>query len=204
MKIRVRRQEKERLSAIKRGHELLAAQQVQEASEFLEKAVQRFPGDPEIRVLYASILVIVRPDDATGEAAKAVELGPDEPAVLVRAAHLMLNRGEAETARNYAARANELAQPDFVLRPGLENLSGLLAYFDGNYVLAEEKLRCAFSMEPANRNFIRELAIFLAERERLAEAVSVLDEALEHVRDSRDRDDLGRMRAQMANEVASS
>lgn len=116
----------------------------------------------------------------------------------------MLNRGEPEASRAHAARANELAPPDFVLMGGLDNLNGLLAYFGGNYALAEEGLRSAVNMEPASRKFAKELAVFLAERRRLAEAVSGLDEALEHMKNVRDRDDLGRMRDRMASEIANS
>jgi Flp pilus assembly protein TadD len=201
MNIGSKKKKRKLSAAIQQGRKLLAARKEQEAFAFLDEAVQRFPENGEIRLLYASVLLVIRPDDVAVEAAKAVELDPEEPAILLRAAHLMLNRGELETARAYAARANELARPDFVLMGGLENLNGLLAYFDGNYALAEEKLRSAFSMEPASRNFAKELAVFLAERGRLAEAVSILDEALEHVKDVRDRTDLGRMREQMADEV---
>lgn len=65
--------------------------------------------------------------------------------------------------------------------PGLENFNGFL-----------------------NRSVARELAIFLAERGPFAEAVSVLDEVLEHVKDVKDWENLEHMRARMAREVASS
>jgi len=52
--------------------------------------------------------------------------------------------------------------------------------------------------QPANEHFARELAVFLAERGRLAEAVPVLDEALKHAEET---DGLERMRARMAAEL---
>jgi predicted Zn-dependent protease len=78
---------------------LLATQKKQEAMEFLGEAVQQFPDDPDIRLLYASILLGFSPDKVAAEAARAVELAPDDPVILVRAGHLMLSRREFKTAR---------------------------------------------------------------------------------------------------------
>lgn len=196
MKMRGRKQRKERAAAIERSHKLLAAQQEHEAIEFLEAAVRRFPDDPEIRVLYASILLAVRPGEVAAEAAKAVELGPDDPVILVRAGHLMLDRGDVEGARSCAARANELAPPDFVLISGLMSLNGLLAAHDGEDNLAEEKLRTALESDPAFSSFAVDLAKFLANRGRQAEALEVIDEALDH---TNEKADLKRLRAEIAN-----
>lgn len=201
MRIRDRKQRKERAAAIERGQKLLAARQEREAIEFLGAAVRRFPEDPEIRVLYASILLAVRPDDVAAEAAKAVELGPDNPVILVRAGHLMLGRGDLAGARSCAARANELTQPDFVLMAGLLNLNGLLAAHDGEDHLAEEKLRGAVESDPFFSSFAVDLANFLAKRGRQAEALEVIDDALDH---ARDRADLERLRSEMVEDGASS
>jgi Flp pilus assembly protein TadD len=171
----------------------------QEAFEFLQKAVKEFPDDPEIRLLYATILLAFQTDKVVAEVAKAVELGPDNPAILARAAGLMIGREEIEAARSYAVRARELVPPDFALMAGLENTEGSLAYFDGDYVRAEEKLRSAVARQPENEHFARELAVFLAERGRLEDAIEVLGEALKHVKAD---DELERMRARMAAEVA--
>jgi hypothetical protein len=61
----------------------------------------------------ASILLASRPNDVAAEAAKAVELGPDDPVIQVRAGHLLRGRGEIDTARACGRRARELAGPDF-------------------------------------------------------------------------------------------
>ena len=171
----------------------------QEALKFLEKAINEFPDDPEIRVSYASTLLDIRPGDVAAEAAKAAELAQDDPATLVRAGNLLVHRGDRETARACAARANEVAQPDFVLMSGLVHLDGVLAALDGEDDLAEEKLRSATASDPDNEPWASQLAVFLAERGRLADAVAVIDEALKHVED---KTRLEKMRHRMKKEIA--
>lgn len=119
-----------------------------------------------------------RPDDVAAEALKATELSPDNPRILVRAAHLMLKRGEVESARTAAIRATELAQPDFVLMADLINLNGLLAALDGEHDLAEERLRSAVEAQPDNGPFAIDLARHLAARGRQEEAVETINRAL--------------------------
>jgi Flp pilus assembly protein TadD len=201
VRLRGRKRRKELAAAIARGRELCRSEWDTEALEFLEEAVQRFPEDPEIRVLYAGILLTFRPEDVAAEAAKAVELAPNDPIILVRAGHLLLHRGDREAARSCAARASELASPDFVLREGLDNLTGLLAALAGEDDLAEEKLRAAVDGEPSSEPFARNLAVFLAERGRLQEGAEVLDEALKHIEK---KDEVVRMRDRMAAEAADS
>lgn len=196
-----RRKQKELATDINRGRELRKAGRDQEALDFLEGAVQRFPEDPELRLLYATILLGFRPNDVCAEAAKAAELAPDDPAVLVRAGHLLLGSGDRKAARSCAARANELVQPDFILMAGLDDLNGSLAVLAGEEELAEEKLRSAINREPDNERFVRHLAVFFAERGRLEDGVAVLDEGLKHVEKT---DELERMRSRMASEAAAS
>lgn len=200
MKIR-RRHEGTLSGTIDRGRRLLAARQEQEAFRHLQKAVQRFPADPEVRLLYASILLAFQPDEVAAEATQAVELAPDDPVILVRAAHLLLNRGTIETARFCAARANDLVQPDFVLMSALVNLNGRLAALDGEDDLAEEHLRFAMESEPNYSSFAVELARFLARRDRTPEAIAVLNEALKH---ANDEDHLKRVRSEIETETSAS
>jgi len=202
MKLRSRKEERELNAAIARGRELRKlGRDPEEASEFLSGAVQRFPRDPELRLLHATVLLATRPDGVATEAAKAAELAPDDPGTLVRAGHLLLGRGDREAAQSCAIRAEKCAKPDFALKAGLDNLKGLLAAFQGEDVLAEEMLRAAVVREPNSEPFARNLAVFLAERGRLQEGAEVLDEALKHVEK---KDEIERMRARMAAEAADS
>ncbi|MGN6255346.1 MAG: tetratricopeptide repeat protein [Solirubrobacterales bacterium] len=178
MKIRGRKQKKELAAAIKRARDLRGMEQDEEAREFLQNAIERFPGNAELRLLYATILLMIRPEDVAPEAAKAVELAPDDPAILVRAGHLLLHRGDLEAARSCAARASRLAEPDFVLLSALESLKGRLAALSGEDGIAEEQLRSAAARDPLYSTFAIDLAEFLASRGRREEALEVIDEAL--------------------------
>jgi Flp pilus assembly protein TadD len=201
MNIKGRKQRKELAATIARGRELRKlGRDPEEALEFLKQAVTRFPEDPELRLLCATVLLAIRPDDVTAEASKAAELAPDDPATLVRAGHLLLGSRDREAAQSCAARAGELAKPDFVLMAGLDNLNGLLAAFRGDDDLAEEKLRSAVVREPDNEPFAKNLAVFLAERGRLQEGAEVLDDVLTHVNGT---DGLKLMRDRMAREANS-
>jgi len=195
MNLKGRKRKKELAAAIDRGRKLLVARNYKETLLFLEKAVQRFPDDAELRLLLASILLRFRPDDAASEAAKAVALAPDDPRILVRAGGLMLSRGEIEAARACADRANQIVQPDFVLMSSLLNLYGLLAALGGEDDLAEEKLRSAFARDPMYSMFAVDLANFLASRHRQTEAIAVIDDALVH---AEEKEDLWHLREQLA------
>lgn len=198
---RGRKQKKELSLARERAKELLLAQNDQETLEFLEQAVQKFPDDAEIRLRYATILVAFRPDDVATEAAKAAELGFDDPRILVGAGHRLLFGGNLEAARTCATQASELAQPGFVLTASLANLKGRVAALSGEDDHAENELRAAIEGDPTHAPFASDLAVFLAEHNRLNEAVGVLDETLEH---AEEKDKLERMRARMADEAANS
>jgi Flp pilus assembly protein TadD len=202
MNVRGRKQRKELAATIARGRELRKlGRDPEEALKFLEQGVKRFPEDPELRLLCATVLLAIRPDDVAAEASKAAELAPDDPGTLVRAGHLLLGSRDRKAAEFCAARAGELAKPDFVLMAGLDNLNGILAAFRGEDNLAEEKLRSAVAREPDHEPFVRKLAVFLAERGRLQEGAEVLDEALKHVEK---KDEIERIRDRMAAEAAGS
>lgn len=78
----------------------------------------------------------------------------------------------------YAAQAKELAPSDFLFDAALLNLDGNFAALDGNDELAEERLRLAGEREPSGGMFAVDLAKFLEKRNRRAEALEVIDEAL--------------------------
>jgi Flp pilus assembly protein TadD len=189
-----RKRKKDRAAAISQGRRLFATSQYQETREFLEQAGREFPEDPEIQLLYASILLEFQPDDVASEAAKAIKLAPSDPVILVRAASLLLNRGEVEAARSATTHARELIGSDFVLMSGLVNLEGLLASLDGEDELAEERLREAIEIDPDFSSFAVHLARFLSRRGRQAEAVEIIDDALDQ---AKDKDELQRLRDEL-------
>jgi Flp pilus assembly protein TadD len=189
--------QKKLAAAIHRGRRLLSEERDQENLEFLEEAVQRFPKDAEIRVLYATALLPFRPDEVASEAAKAVELSPDDPVTLLRAGSLMLGRRQLDTARSYLRRARELVGPDFVLMSGLLNEEGVLAVLDGDFPLAEEKLVGAFEGDPESEPFAVDLVKLLATLGRRAEAVEVIDQALPRVKK---KDRLERLREELVGD----
>lgn len=198
MTIKRRKQRKELATAIKRARWLLTDGNNLENYQFLQEAVEQFPTDPELRLLYATILLEFRPKDVASQASKAVHLAPHDPQILVRAAHLMFNRGEVEDARSCAVRASDLAHTDFVLMTDLINIIGLLAAFDEEHGLAEEELRAILRHEPENGSFAVDLARFLKSQDRPAEAIEILDCALAHTKNV---DTLERVRREIARDA---
>lgn len=178
MGLRDRKKRKDAAAASHRGLKLLAERRRQEAYDFLGKAVQQFPDEPEIRMHYATSLLAVRPADAVSETKKAISLDPDEPIRLTRAASLLFSLDEIETARVYATRAKELAEPDFSFFPELINLDGNFAALEGKDELAEQDLREAVEQDPSGETFAVDLAKFLSDRDRQEEALAVIDQAL--------------------------
>lgn len=169
----------------------------QEAREFLEQAIEEFPDDPMLRLHYVPILREIRPDDVAAEAAKAAELGPDDPVVLVRAGQILINEGDREAARSCASRANELMPPDSIFMADLDNLNGRVAARMGEHNLAEEKFRSAQRREPESSSHSLSLARFFWARGRDEDALTVIDESLP-LFGGRDRDLLERLRSEIA------
>ena len=200
MKIRGRKQ-RQLAASIVRGRRLFSSGREQETFDFLERAVKQFPEDAEIRWLYAAILLAFRPDDVAEQATKAVALAPNDPSILVRAGSLLLNLGEVEEARSCAARANQLAQPNFVLMSELANLDGCLAALYGEDDVAEEKLRAAVESDPSSSPFAIDLAKFLVRGNRREDAMAVVHEALRHVKD---KECLEHLRQEIARDAGGS
>lgn len=190
--IKIKSRNQRLTEAVEQGHRLVRARDDQATFEFLEKAVREFPEDPEIRLLYAVILLALRPDDVGEEAAKAVELGCNDAGSLVRAASLLVFARRWDEVRSCVARANELAEPGFVLQAGLDNLNAILAGMDHEFERAEKLFRSATEKDPSNAY---DFAKFLAWRKRDAEALAVIDEALTQVTY---KDSLEELRAKVA------
>lgn len=137
---------------IKEAHRLLVQRQDRDYVTFMEQAVGKFPNDPEIRLLYATALLTSRPRNAPLEAAKAIQLDPDDSARLTRAARMLFQLGHVDAARSYATRAARLAPANFPLLPELTLLGGLLAAELDEDALAEEGLSTAADWNRTNRN----------------------------------------------------
>jgi len=171
--------EKDRATVVERSRHLLLEHRTQENHEFLGDAVRRFPADAEIRLLYASNLLAVRPKDAAAEAIKAVELDPDEPIRLIRTASLLFNMKHVDSARQYVARARGLAPSDFPFMAELVNLEAHLAAIDGKEGAAEEGFRRSVKLDPDSETLAVDLARFLSRHNRGAEALQVIEQGLE-------------------------
>lgn len=167
-----------------RSHRLLKERRDQENLALLEGAVARFPEDPEVRLLYASALVPFRPQDAPAEIEVAVELASEDPWQLKRAASLMYYLSEFTASKTYLTRAAEHAGDDAVLAGEIANLAAKLAVVAGEDAMAGELFELAVSTDPHDEWFVRDLASFLAEHGRVAEALEVIELGLGRVTDS--------------------
>jgi Flp pilus assembly protein TadD len=142
---------------------------------FMRRAIEQFPDDPELRLLYAGTIFPVSAQDARWSAARAIELDPDDPSRLTRAARLMLYVGDVASAGSYAERAARCAPAGFLFGSDLTAVRGLVAALNGDPVEAETLLRSAHDAEPARETFARDLARFLVQDGRGPEAIQVLD-----------------------------
>lgn len=197
MRLRGRKQERELTATIERGWKLIRQSKDQEALEFLEEAVHRFPTSAEIRMMLATVYREFPPLEVAAQLVKAADLGSDDPVIQVRAGHMLWSEGDLEGARTCATRARELVDDEFILLADLEGLIGRIAARDGDYTLAEEKLRSALQREPEWPSHPIHLARFLWARARNEDALAVIDESLDRVRD---KDLLERLRSEIAGE----
>jgi predicted Zn-dependent protease len=186
--------QKDLAAAIERGRRLLVEHRSQETDGFLEDAMRRFPGDAELRLLYASNLLAIRPEDAAAEAIKAVELDPEEPILLLRAASLLFTMKHVDSAREYATRARALAPSGFLFMAELIDLEARLATIEGSDGEAEEGFRRAVELEPENEMLALHLARFLANRNRPADALQVIEQSANQT------ETLSRLRNELSDE----
>lgn len=200
MRLTRRNKARELGAAIQCGRGLITKKKDQEALEFLEKAARDFPEAAEIPLMLATVYRDTRPDDTAAQLSKAAELGSDDPVIQVMVGHRLLNEGDVEAARACAARAADLIDDDFALAADMDRLIGRIAARDGDDVIAEARLRSAFQREPELPTHSLDLARFLWARGRNEDALTVIDESLDHGRDD-DKDLLERLRREITGEA---
>jgi tetratricopeptide (TPR) repeat protein len=146
-------------------------------------------------MMLATVYLDIRLDDMAAQLTKAAELGFNNPSIQIRAGHRLWNIDDLGGARRCAARAS-----DSIGMADLEGLIGHIAASDGQYAVAEEKLRSARQREPEYPTHAIGLARFLWARGRGEDALIVIDEALDHVRED-DKDFLERLRREITDEA---
>jgi tetratricopeptide (TPR) repeat protein len=182
-------------AVITAADDLIVADDDRRRLAFMRKAARRYPGDARVRLRYAIALIPVARDKVPEQLARAIELDPNNPAHLVRAAALMIDHGEAQTASEWVQRANELAPPDFALAADLKALTAVFADVSGDPVAAERMFDAALAADPASEIVVLYFARFLAKHSRRAEALDLIDQAILAKRSSKL---LERLRRQLA------
>lgn len=200
MRFTRRNKDRELATAIEYGRHLITEQKYREALEFLEKAARDFPEAAEMPLMLATVYRDTRPGDIPAQLAKAARLGSDDPVIQVMVGHRLLNEGDIEAARACAARAGDLIHDEFALAADVDRLVGRIAARDGDHVVAEARLRSAFQREPELPTHSLDLARFLWARGRNEDALTVIDESLDRVRND-DRDLLERLRREITDEA---
>jgi Flp pilus assembly protein TadD len=149
---------------IQHAKELLRDERHEENLAFLTEAVERFPKDPEVRLLYGTLLVMFRPEDAAWEIATAISFDTTDPYRLTRAAQMLYVLGEFDAAQDYVDWTLDAAPDDFALLPALLNVGGKLAARRGDDEMADAALRRAVEREPDNPHFAQDLEEYLNSR----------------------------------------
>jgi Tfp pilus assembly protein PilF len=111
-----------------------------------EALVQQFPNDPNVHFRFGAFLMQQAPERGLAELQKTLELDPEYIQALVGFAMIYLNRGEPQTAREYAERAVKARPVDF--GPHVALGRSLLALNDD--AGAAKELEIAVNIEPDN------------------------------------------------------
>jgi thioredoxin-like negative regulator of GroEL len=109
---------------IQHAQDLLRKERYEENFALLTDAVERFPEDPEVRLLYGTMLVMFRPQDAAREIATAISFNTADPYRLTRAAQMLYVLGKFGAAQDYVDWALDSMPDDFALMPALLNVGG--------------------------------------------------------------------------------
>jgi tetratricopeptide (TPR) repeat protein len=194
--VREQRRKEKAWPTILRGRDLFAYGPEDVATAFLEEAVQNFPDNAEIRLLYGLTLLPSDREGGVREVRRAVELDPYEPRYLIPTAWKIFDWDSPELARDYAARAREMGGENSHWGSELVLLEAHFALEDGDEEAAEAGFRLALEREPESEWFAIVLARFLADRERQDEALEVVQQAL---RTSKYKDTLTRLETELSD-----
>lgn len=166
---------------VERSLALARAGHDEESEGLVRAGLVRFPGAAEVH-LHAGAAAADRGESAEAKrlALRAVELAPEDPRVLTRAALLTFDLDEFGPAEKWSRQAANIAPDDFVLAANIAHLAGKLLYVYGKDEGAEEMLRMAFEDDPEMRGHGQMLAMLLEKRGRNTEALEVIAEALGH------------------------
>ncbi len=119
---------------------------VKDAIPQFEAVVQQFPNDPNVHFRFGAFLMQQAPERGLAELNKTLDLDPEYVQASVGLAMIYLNRGEPQTAREYAERAVKSSPTDF--GPHVALGRALLALNDD--AGAAKELEIAVSIEPDN------------------------------------------------------
>lgn len=157
-----------RLSAFRRGGR----------TEVVEATFTKlgFPDNVELCLNAGGMLE--SPSEAKWFIDRAVSFAPLDGNVVTQAAHLLYHHGFQTEACELADRAAHLLP--FELSASLAYLGGMLARDGGALKKAEESFAAAFNDWPDERDHGFDYAVFLANQQRLVEALAIIDTALEH------------------------
>jgi tetratricopeptide (TPR) repeat protein len=155
-----------------------------EAVELLRDLARRVPDEPEVHLRLAPMFVVQ--DDygrAAEHALRAVDLAPDDPNVLFRAAS-QARWGDSSASRDYLERAKEIIAGDggaivFPFDDDLPHLEGLLAFDEGRPDIGLDYLERAFALQPDAVSVAGDLAQGYLEHGRADDALDVIRKGLQ-------------------------
>jgi Tfp pilus assembly protein PilF len=170
--------ETEKRELAQRARGFLARRDATGLSQLLHQHVELVTNDSELSYLLATSLMKSQPDQAAPHARRAVEMEPTNAKRLTQVAGVLLHLGHHDEAADLVRRANVTAPPNFEQAPELAYLNGAIADLAHNDDEAEARFREAVAALPEHPVFVRRLAVFLASRGRIGEAIAFLDETL--------------------------
>jgi tetratricopeptide (TPR) repeat protein len=172
-------------AAIRRCRKLIRERRIEEFVAFSQRAPPRFPDSAEIQLMLARALrQLERPDEEiAAQAAKAAAVGARDANIQVQAGYILIDARDVDAARVCVARAEESADEHFVFAVDLDGLKGRIAARDGEFAEAEELLRSVLRREPQWSSNWAQLARFLWSRGSYEEALAVLAESLNWLRE---------------------